>query len=559
MRVAVVESDEARRVALMRRLARPHLHFDASSVSHETIVDGHFDPATVDVVLLGVDATAASMSPLRWLSHHAPSTAVVALQHRSDVEVGIEIVVTGAQDVLPFAEATAARLDRVVRSAIARKRVEVAALSSAMTDPVTGMASRGWMLQRLDLAVSHAATCAEGWQVVVLFCDLDRFKAVNDALGHAKGDELLKSVAERLGSVVRAEDPVTRFGGDEFVILLEGHRVEALAHRIALRALGAMAAPFEIDGHEVSVLTSIGLAVHRCGESAAELLNHADLALYRAKRLGRSRVEVFDDELRAWSDHQVDLAERLTADLRNDRIELLRTPLWNLAQGSVAGVLTSAAWSGCGEGEGLVDLAARHGLGPDLGRWVIGRSLEDAAGQPSCSGQLVVEIPPGLVSQPSFVGWVADELAARRIDPSRLTLAIAEAELAESELVKPVLDGLDRIGVSVALAGFGSGSSSLALFGSLYVDEVLLAPELVAGIAEDAPRRAVVESLLRIANAIGQRVVATSPSSLADIEVLAELGCELLVSAIAPGGLRTRPAVVVPSESHAPLERIALR
>lgn len=558
-----MESDEARRVALMRRLARPHLHFDASSVSHETIVEGHFDPSTVDVVLLGVDATAASMAPLRWLSHHAPSTAVVALQHRSDVEVGIEIVVTGAQDVLPFAEATATRLDRVVRSAIARKRVEVAALSSAMTDPVTGMASRGWMLQRLDLAVSHAATCAEGWQVVVLFCDLDRFKAVNDALGHAKGDELLKSVAERLRSVVRAEDPVTRFGGDEFVILLEGHRVEALAHRIALRALGAMAAPFEIDGHEVSVLTSIGLAVHRCGESAAELLNHADLALYRAKRLGRSRVEVFDDELRAWSDHQVDLAARLTADLRNGRIELVHTPLWNLAQGAVAGVLTSAAWSGCGEGEGLVDLAVRHGLGLDLGRWIIRRSLDHAVGhslQPgSPCGQLVVELPPGLVCQPSFVGWVAVELRARGIDPSRLTLAIAEAELADTELVEPVLDGLDGIGVSVALAGFGSGSSSLALFGSLYVDEVLLAPELVAGIAQDAPRSAVVESLLRIANAIGQRVVATGPASLADIEVLADIGCDLLVSAIAPGDLRTRPEVVVPSQSHAALERVALR
>jgi len=439
--------------------------------------------------------------------------------------------------------------------------MEVAALSSAMADPVTGMASRGWMIQRLEMAVAHAASCAEGWQVAVLFCDLDRFKAVNDALGHTKGDELLRLVAERLRSVVRAEDPVTRFGGDEFVILLEGHRVEGLAHRIALRAVAALAAPFELDGHEISVLASVGLAVHRPGESASELLDHADLALFQAKRRGRNRIEVFDDDLRHWNDHQQLLAHRLAEDLRGDRLAMANVAVWDLESGEIVGAVCSPEWPEPADGDVLVDVAVRHGLGPDLGRWVIRRSISDAARHARRSSRIVVDLPPGLVGQPAFVGWVADELAASDVDPARLVLAIGEAELADTDLVGPTLDGLDRLGVSVALEGFGSGSSSLALFGSIRVDEVLLAPQLVAGIAEDAPRRAVVEGLLRIADAIGQRVVARGPASLADVEVLAAMGCTTVMTALDVSAVRLHARTVLPDTTaqRATAESLVLR
>ncbi len=544
LRVAVVEGDDHRAHAVMRRLARRHRPYEVTRVCPQDVINGAIDAAAIDAVLLGVDGTAPSMAPLRWLTRNAPATAVVALTHDHDLDKDLEVVVTGAQDVLPFHDATAARLDRAIRAAVTRKRLETAALNTALTDPVTGMASRAWMLQRLELAVAHAATCAEGWQVAVLFCDLDRFKVVNDSLGHAKGDELLRLVAERLRSVVRAEDPVARFGGDEFVILLEGHRVEGLAHRIGLRALAALAAPFEIDGHRISVLASVGLALHRPGEDAAQLLDNADLALFQAKRCGRNRIEAFDDELRSWSDRQRLLGRRLRDDLSTGRIDTVRTSVWNLASSAEVGSVIAASWRH-DHPDSLVELATRHGLAPELGRWIVTEALRVASS--SATSRVVVEMPPGLVAQPAFVEWLAERLAETTVDPSRLVLALSEAELADVELIAESLDGLDRLGVSVALAGFGSGSSSLALFSSLRVDEVMLAPQLVAGIATDAPRRAVVEGLLRIAAAIGQRVVATGPESIADVVALAELGCadivtNLDVSAVPPAGdLRLHP------------------
>lgn len=548
LRAVLVERDDCLADAVRRRLLRLR-RYTISRVAPDAVVEGRFDPSEVDVVILGVDGGSSGLAPLRWLTRHAPTTAVVALHHGHDVDAGIEVVVTGAQDVLPFQEATAARLDRVIRAAIARKRIEVVALSSAMTDPVTGMASRGWMLQRLELAVCHAASCAEGWQVAVLFCDLDRFKAVNDALGHARGDELLRLVAERLRSVVRAEDPVTRFGGDEFVILLEGHNIEGLAQRIALRALGALAAPFEVDGHAVSVYASIGLALHRRGETTAALLRNADLALYRAKENGRNRVEVFDDELRAGAERQEALASQLALDLRGGRLEMSAVPLWRLSGGTVEGVVISPTWEHCDDSDSLIGLALRHGLGPELGRWIISRAIEEVSRrEPGTS--VVVAVPPGVVAQPAFVGWVADALAGCEVDPARLVIAIGESELAEPDLIQPALDGLDELGVAVALADFGAGTSSLALFGSVYVDEVLLASELVAGIAEDGPRRAVVESLLRIADAIGQRVVATGPATVADVEALAAIGCDFVATRLDASLVPPRREVVVPPVAY---------
>src|SRR6202000_1929191 len=126
----------------------------------------------------------------------------------------------------------------------------------------------------------------------------------------------LRLVADRLRSILRAEDPLVRFGGDEFVVLLEGYHIGGLAEPVALRALTALAEPFDVDGHTVSVFASVGLSFLGAGETASELLEHADLALYRAKRQGRNRVEVFDAELRAWSDHQHDLTRTLHDDLR---------------------------------------------------------------------------------------------------------------------------------------------------------------------------------------------------------------------------------------------------
>ncbi len=500
------------------------------------------DVAEADAVLVGVTTHPASLGPLRRLRVLAPAAALVAVHHDAGSEDRLDLVITGAQDFIGLDDASSVRLDRAIRAAIVRKANEDAALSHALTDPVTGMPARAWMLQRLELAVDHATSGTDGWEVAVLFCDLDRFKAVNDSLGHACGDEVLRLVAERLRSVVRAEDPLVRFGGDEFVILLEGLGIESLANRVALRALAALAQPFEVDGHTVSVLASIGLSLLATGESAQDLLDHADLALYRAKRRGRNRVETFDAELRAWSDHQHDLAATLRDDLRAGRLELARTPLWDLAESATVGTLAVPSWPRVGSASELVELAVRNGLGPELGRWIIRSAIAAGADAPAGS-QIVVEIPAGLIVQPAFVTWIDEVLATSGIDPSRLVVAIGEDELGDDDVLGGVLDALDRLGVSIALSDFGTRKASLTLFSSLTVDEVFLAADLVAGIASDPTRRAVVDGLLRIARAIGQRVVATGPESIDDVAVLVELGCEAVVTDLGLVELPSGPLV----------------
>ena len=554
--VLVVDDDRFATAVIRRRLESHVRPYEVVERTPRALIDdGLPDDHEVDVVVVGVTSDPDSMAPLRWLTRHA-DLAVVAIHHGGGLDDTLDRVVTGAQDVLPFADATCSRLDRVIRSAIARKRAEVTAMASARSDPVTGMPSRAWMIERIEMSVAHAATCADGWQVAVLFCDLDRFKAVNDSLGHAKGDDLLRLVGERLASVVRADDAVTRFGGDEFVILLEGHLIEALAHRIAARALGVLTGPFMIDGHPVTVHGSIGLAILRRGESAAQLLENADHALYRAKRLGRNCVESFDDELRAWADQQRDLAELLADDLALGRLDLSRRALWDLTEGTSVGTLAVPTWGNTATPADLVDVAVRHGLGPTLGRWLTRQAIFDAAAAGD-GGQIIVEVPPGLVTQPAFVTWIDDALRSSGTDAGRLIVAIAEAELADTDAVEPVLEALDQLGVSVALSGFGSDTASLALFGSLLVDQVLIAPELIAGIATDGPRRAVVDSLLRIADAIGQRVVATGPETLEDVQTLVDLGCEAVVTDLDLRSITRRGEVALPD--LVPSERLVLR
>lgn len=462
------------------------------------------------------------MSQLRRFRHaDAGGPAVVVVHHGSTPH--LDAIVTGAQDVVGLGEASASRLDDILAGALIRKEAEEAARAEAFADPVTGLATRAWMTQRIERAIDHSM--GDGWQVALLFCDLDRFKAVNDSLGHARGDQLLALVAERLRGVVRADDPIARIGGDEFVILLEGHRVEGLAHRIALRAVAALAEPFVVDGHVLSVTTSVGLAVHRSGESAAQLLEHADLALYRAKRRGRNRIVAFDDELREWAGREVRLGSRLEADLATGALEVERHTVVELPSRRPVGSVCLPRWDHADSLTELVELATRRGLAPVLGRWLVEQVVADVARDPTARHTAVAVIPRGVATQPAFVDWVGSLLNASGVDPSQLTLALEEADLGDLEGIGGVLDGLDRLGVSIAIADFGSGVASLTLLGSHRIDEVHLAAGITDGIGSDPVRRQLVAGLCQVAGAIGQRIIAGAVHTESDLGAVAAAGC----------------------------------
>jgi diguanylate cyclase (GGDEF)-like protein len=524
--ILVIDDDQRLADVVRRRLrrvgARDHRIIGADGIDAAAAV---LSARAIDAIIIGVAATdlvgLERLSRLRGMHVDAP---IVVLHHGGDIDASLEAVITGAQDVLPLTEANGTRLVRVLRAAMARKRVENAAIVTALTDPVTGLGARAWIEGSLDRAVTHAATTGAGWQVAVLYCDLDRFKHVNDTLGHGAGDELLKVVADRLRHVVRLEDPIGRFGGDEFVIVLEGHRIEALAQRVARRALESLDEPITLGQHSVSVHTSIGLAVWQPGESVARLLERADVALYRAKRAGRNQFVAWDDTLRAWADREQGRSAELDRALREGTLALDVRPLRDLPRARGRRVVVTAAW-GRPELDAFdppMSVATRHGKVSQLTAWLIDAAMELAARDPQ---HVSVEIPPAMTGSEELLAAIRRAGDRHDVDLDRLVVVVDQRDLADEELARPVLGALDELGVGVAVRGFGTGISSMTLMAAEYVDEIHLAPELCRGISRDPLRRTVLTGLLTIAEAVGQHVIARGIDDEADLACIVECGC----------------------------------
>ncbi len=534
----------------VRRIAPREYRFVHAATTEDALAA--IEEGEIDLVVVGVHADdLGGLERLRRLRSASVELPVVVVHHGTDPGASLDAVVTGAQDVLSLHEATGARLHRSFRNALARKQAELEALQTAYSDPVTGLGSRTWMLQRLERAIEHAEEPGE-WQVALLFIDLDRFKLVNDTLGHAAGDELLRMVGDRLRAVVRADDPVARFGGDEFVILVEGHRISQLAHRLARRALAAFADPFVIEGQPFSVFGSIGLAIRNEGETSDELLEHADAALYRAKHRGRNRVVVFDEDLKEWTSARHDLGAAVTTAVQDGTFELQVDRIWDLRMMRAAGRSVRATWTppedtrrlldrSDGPSDCLIELAEQHGLGPDLGRVLLDRVL-DLAAQESLEvvfpGRWWVQVPAGLLPQMSFPEWLAGRCEHHGVDPSRLALTFTEGEFADPDLVLAQVDRLGDLGVAIGMRDFGIGASSLTLFSAAQIDEVHLAPALCRGVATNSAQMAVIDGLVRIADAVGQLVVADGALEPADLDAVQLVGCHLAVTAegVEPGG-----------------------
>lgn len=404
-------------------------------------------------------------------------------------------------------------------------------------DPVTGLGTRRWLMRWLEGALDRAQRRAATEQVAVLFVDLDRFKLVNDTFGHQRGDQLLGAVARRLVRAVRPDDAVARLGGDEFVIVLAGRGVSRQASSVAARVLRSLGEPFHVVGQEISVLASIGIALGGAGDTVADLLDRADVALYRAKDVGRNRAVTFDDDLRRTSARRARLGAGLDAALAHGTLSVHRTRLVDLDTCEVVGHTCAPVWGagnrslverfGGDRASDVVSVAIEHNRGPELGRWLVSRVVREAA---ASSGVLAgtrhaVELPRGLGAQPRFAEWLLASLAAHGVEPTTLALWLGEREFHEGELIEPTLAQLADAGLSIGLSGFGGSSSSLTLFQSRFVDEVRLTPARTRLISADRDARAWVSGLVAIAGAVGQRVVAAGVSRSEDLEVLAELGC----------------------------------
>jgi diguanylate cyclase (GGDEF)-like protein len=367
------------------------------------------------------------------------------------------------------------------------------AMQQAFHDSLTGLASRALFLDRLDHALARAAR--EGTRLAVLFVDLDRFKNVNDSLGHPAGDSLLVGVAERLRGCLSADDTAARLGGDEFAVVVEAVFDEERATRTARQIIDRLRAPFVINGSEAFVDASIGIAFNNEGElDGQSLIRNADLAMYQAKKNGKGHYEIFKPAMRSMFLGTVALEAGLRRALDHGDFVLHYQPIVELRGGRVAGLEALVRWQHPERGLILppefVPLAEETGLILAIDRWVLDEACRqggewNARRRPDQSLTICVNLSARQLQQTDLPDFVAAALARGGLDAGSLVIEITESLLLnDTEATLTRLHQLKALGVRVAIDDFGTGYSSLAYLRQFPVDIIKIDKSFVAGLGE---------------------------------------------------------------------------
>lgn len=414
-------------------------------------------------------------------------------------------------------------------------RVEAAAQLQARAyhDELTGLPNRALLLDRLGEALRRAKERRR--LVGVLFIDLDRFKVVNDSLGHSSGDELLREVARRIHDVIRPGDTVARLGGDEFVVVINEMVRSGDAVLAARRLRRAIAKPIELDGHTTVITTSVGIAVSDGSDNPEDLLRDSDTALYRAKEQGRDRADMFDDHLRDRAVRRLTVEQHLRRALDERALEVHYQPIIDLTSDRIAGAealvrLRDADGSLLPPAE-FIDVAEESGLIGRLGAAVFVTALRHAAGWTAryrdLQFNISVNVSARQVADPEFARFVASELSANGLAPHSLSLELTESTLIDGNpATERTLADLAALGVQLGLDDFGTGFSSLAYLKRFPIDFVKIDRSFTDGLGVDDNDTAIVRATIALAHSLGIRVVAEGVESEQQRDLLRELGCE---------------------------------
>jgi diguanylate cyclase (GGDEF)-like protein/PAS domain S-box-containing protein len=418
-----------------------------------------------------------------------------------------------------------------------RKQQEERLLHDAFHDQLTGLPNRALCLDRLGLSLRRAARHPE-YQFALLFLDLDRFKVVNDSLGHGAGDQLLRAIGERLSHVVRPADTVARLGGDEFCILVEEMHSPIDAVRVAERAQAALSRPFVIDGQEVFTSASIGIAVRSPQHQQPEdMVRDADLAMYRAKQSGKARHKVSDSGLHVRAVARMELETELRRAIDRHEITLQYQPIIDLHQRKTVGVEALARWQPPGRQAvspaDFIPLAEETGLIVPLGRQVLERALRQLVvwdGERQI-GELPLTMAVNLSArqllEPDLPRHVAATLRALSVEPQRLTLEITEsAVIADWDTAAGHLDAITKLGVRVDLDDFGTGFSSLTYLQKLPLHRIKIDRSFVANICAGGSDWEIVKAIVALGRSLSKEVVAEGIETIDQVKWLRKLHCE---------------------------------
>ncbi len=410
-----------------------------------------------------------------------------------------------------------------------RKEMEAELIHQALFDRLTGLANRALLTDRLTNSLT--ATRRRAGRLSVIFLDLDNFKAVNDTLGHTAGDELLTQVGARIADAIRPSDTVARFGGDEFVIICEdasSYESEQVAEGVRT----AINMPFLVGTNELHITASMGIA--RADENATleSLLGDGDAAMYVAKRLGRDRVEVFDNTLRATAEGRMATASALRHALERNEFVLHFQPVIDLHSGSMVSAEALLRWEHPERGIisplEFIPLAEETGLIIPIGAWVLEQAclqlVEWRRHDPMMS--IAVNLSVRQMLAPDVAGVIADILTRTGVPPSAVCLELTESVFMEdAEYFGATLAAIKALGVTLAIDDFGTGYSSLSYLKRFPVDSVKIDRAFVNGLGTDSHDSALVSAILAMANALGLTVIAEGIENQQQLVILKGLNC----------------------------------
>jgi diguanylate cyclase (GGDEF)-like protein len=426
-------------------------------------------------------------------------------------------------------------IDGVVTDITSRKEAELGMRRLAHSDSLTGLANRLHLANRIDDAVERLhVDRGDSPGIALLLLDLDGFKAVNDSFGHALGDELLTMVARRLRGSLRPNDTGARLGGDEFAVLLEGvdHEQAVVA---AQRVLSAISTPFVLSRSTVAISASIGLVHATDARDSQDLMRDADVAMYRAKADGKSRVVSFERAMQDLVMRRLRLETELRTSVDDGDFALHYQPLIDLDTLTVVGVEALVRWQHPHRGllapAEFIDVAEDTGLIVPLGRWVIEQATADAAAWQTSSGRplsVAVNLSPRQLHDPDLIQGTANALARAGLDAETLIIEITEnLLLKDAELARSRLAALRELGVKVAVDDFGTGYSSLAYLDRYPVDILKIDRSFVAPLGGNARSAALVRSIIDMASALEIDAIAEGVEDADQLATLQSLGCRL--------------------------------
>jgi len=384
------------------------------------------------------------------------------------------------------------------------------------------------MRTMLDEALANAESRKEGCGLFLI--DLDRFKQVNDTLGHPIGDLLLKEVAQRLAAVIGGEGQVGRLGGDEFEALLPGVDEEGLLAALAERIIGKVSAPYVVRGHTITIGVSVGIAISRPGRTLADaLIKEADLALYAAKGAGRGTYRFFEPEMHAQESERRILENDLRLAIAKGELRLAFQPMVGAASEALVGFEALVRWMHPVRGllppSEFLPLAEATGLIAGIGEWVVRAACAEAARWPGHL-RLAVNLSRSELEQPRLAAGIAQALAAAGLDPDRLELDLPEsALLADSAEMRGALASLKGLGVRLALDDFGLGTASILSLKAVPLDRLKIDGALLRAAMPDGSRaRAVLGAVIGLAESLGMDVAAEGVETPVELALARELG-----------------------------------